>query len=73
LLAGAVWDADAVRDDLRSYVVEHLCDPCAVVCVGGCRWAEWRVLLPGRVALAGVWSGRAGCGSRPWLVGLDPA
>jgi SRSO17 transposase len=24
LLAGAKWDADAVRDDLRGYVVEHL-------------------------------------------------
>ena len=24
LLNGAVWDADAVRDDLRAYVVEHL-------------------------------------------------
>jgi hypothetical protein len=30
LLAGAAWDADAVRDDLRSYVVEHLCDSGAV-------------------------------------------
>jgi SRSO17 transposase len=26
LLNGAVWDADAVRDDLRAYVVEHLGD-----------------------------------------------
>ena len=26
LLARAVWDADAVRDDLRGYVVEHLAD-----------------------------------------------
>jgi SRSO17 transposase len=33
LLAGAVQDADAVRDDLRSYVVEHLCDPGAVLVV----------------------------------------
>jgi SRSO17 transposase len=24
LLAGARWDADAVRDDLRGYVIEHL-------------------------------------------------
>jgi SRSO17 transposase len=24
LLGRAVWDADAVRDDLREYVVEHL-------------------------------------------------
>jgi hypothetical protein len=27
LLARAVWDHDAVRDDLREYVVEHLGDP----------------------------------------------
>ncbi len=26
LLNAAVWDADAVRDDLRAYVVEHLAD-----------------------------------------------
>ncbi len=30
LLAGAKWDADAVRDDLRASVVEHLGDPAAV-------------------------------------------
>jgi SRSO17 transposase len=33
LLNGAVWDADAVRDDLRGYVVEHLGDPDAVLVV----------------------------------------
>ena len=33
LLAGAKWDADAVRDDLRAYVVEHLADPAAVLIV----------------------------------------
>lgn len=27
LLAAAVWDEDGVRDDLRSYVLEHLSDP----------------------------------------------
>lgn len=32
LLAAADWDADAVRDDVRDYVVEHLGDP------GGCWW-----------------------------------
>jgi len=31
LLATARWDADAVRDDLRSYVVEHLDHPGAVL------------------------------------------
>jgi SRSO17 transposase len=33
LLARAVWDEDAVRDDLRDYVVEHLGDPGAVLVV----------------------------------------
>ena len=33
LLARAVWDEDAVRDDLRGYVVEHLRDPGAVLVV----------------------------------------
>src|ERR1700745_2923810 len=33
LLAGACWDAAAVRDDLRGYVVEHLGDPGAVLVV----------------------------------------
>lgn len=30
-LARMRWDADAVRDDLRAYVVEHLGDPEAVL------------------------------------------
>jgi SRSO17 transposase len=33
LLNGARWDAEAVRDDLRGYVVEHLGDPTAVLVV----------------------------------------
>ncbi len=33
LLNGAAWDADAVRDDLRAYVVEHLADPTAVLVI----------------------------------------
>jgi SRSO17 transposase len=33
LLNRAIWDADAVRDDLRSYVVAHLGDPAAVLVV----------------------------------------
>jgi len=33
LLNAAVWDADAVRDDLRDYVAEHLADPEAVLVV----------------------------------------
>lgn len=30
-LSRVLWDADAVRDDLRAYVVEHLADPAAVL------------------------------------------
>ena len=33
LLSRAVWDAEAVRDDLRDYVVDHLGDPGAVLVV----------------------------------------
>ena len=33
LLGRAQWDADALRDDLRSYVVEHLGNPQAVLVV----------------------------------------
>jgi SRSO17 transposase len=33
LLAGAKWDADAVRDDLRAYVLTHLSDPRAVLVI----------------------------------------
>lgn len=33
LLNRAKWDADAVRDDLRDYVVEHLRDEAAVLVV----------------------------------------
>jgi len=33
LIASATWDADAVRDDLRAYVVEHLGDPDGVLIV----------------------------------------
>jgi len=33
LLAGARWDADAVRDDLRGYVIEHLGSTGAVLVV----------------------------------------
>jgi SRSO17 transposase len=33
LLAAADWDADAVRDDLRTYVIEQLGDPAAVLVV----------------------------------------
>jgi SRSO17 transposase len=33
LLGRAAWSADAVRDDLRTYVMEHLGDPDAVLVI----------------------------------------
>jgi SRSO17 transposase len=33
LLSRAKWDADAVRDDLRGYVVDHFADPHAILAV----------------------------------------
>jgi SRSO17 transposase len=33
LLARAMWDEDAVRDDVRAYLVEHLGDPGAVLVI----------------------------------------
>lgn len=33
LLSRAVWDAEAVRDDLRTFVVDHVADPAAVLVV----------------------------------------
>jgi SRSO17 transposase len=33
LLAGAVWDHDGVRDDIRDDLLEHLADPAAVLVV----------------------------------------
>ena len=33
LLSAATWDADAVRDDLRAYVVDHLSDPASGVLI----------------------------------------
>jgi SRSO17 transposase len=33
LLSAAAWDADAVRDDLRAYVVDHLGDPVSGVLI----------------------------------------
>ena len=37
LLARASWDADAVRDDLRDYVVDAFGDPGAILVVDLCR------------------------------------
>jgi SRSO17 transposase len=53
LLAGAVWDHDAVRDDVRDYLVDHLGDPAAVLVVdetGNCKKGTTTVdhPVPGR-------------------------
>jgi SRSO17 transposase len=57
LLAGAKWDADAVRDDLRGYVVEHVGDPRAVLVID-----ETGFLKQGRksVGVKRQYSGTAG-------------
>lgn len=57
LLGRAVWEADAVRDDLRQYVVDHLADPEAVLVVD-----ETGFLKKGRhsVGVARQYSGTAG-------------
>jgi SRSO17 transposase len=33
LLASAVWDTDGVRDDLRTYALEHLGNQSAIVVI----------------------------------------
>lgn len=57
LLGRAVWEADAVRDDLRQYVVDHLADPEAVLVVD-----ETGFLKKGRhsAGVARQYSGTAG-------------
>ncbi|MEO7068969.1 MAG: IS701 family transposase [Nostocoides sp.] len=57
LLMSAGWDAHAVRDDVRDYVVEHLGDPCGVLVVD-----ETGFLKKGTksVGVARMYSGTAG-------------
>jgi hypothetical protein len=52
LLRTARWDADAVRDDLRAYEVEHL---------GGVCWRYWRCCPQSSVSTDDT--GRAGGGN----------
>jgi SRSO17 transposase len=57
LLRTARWDAEAVRDELRAYVVEHLSDPAAVLVI-----AETGFVKKGTksVGVARQYSGTAG-------------
>lgn len=57
LLGRAVWEADEVREDLRTYVVRHLGDPAAVLIVD-----ETGFLKKGRhsVGVQRQYSGTAG-------------
>jgi hypothetical protein len=57
LLAAARWDADAVRDDVRAYVVEHLGSADAVLVVDLCRCRNYAEV-------------RAAWGERAWRGGL---
>jgi DDE superfamily endonuclease len=50
LLAGAKWDADAVRDDRRASVLEHLSDPRAVLVMDETGFLETRDEVGGRQA-----------------------
>jgi SRSO17 transposase len=62
LLAGARWDADAVRDDVRGYVVEHLGSPDAVLVVdetGDLYLPRSWTADPPRCAAAGIPEGTA--------------
>jgi SRSO17 transposase len=56
LLAGARWDADAVRDDVRGYVVDHLGSPDAVLVVD-----ETGDVMKGRAAVILSFSVDRGC------------
>src|SRR2546426_5482265 len=38
LLSSAIWDTDGVRDDLRTYALEHLGNHAAIVVIDGTRF-----------------------------------
>ncbi len=57
LLRSADWDVDAVRDDVRDYVVEHLADPQAVLIVDDTGFLKKGVKSAG---VARQYSGTAG-------------
>lgn len=59
LLASADWDAEAVRDDVRGYVVEQLGDPGGVLIFDLCRERDYAE-KPSKVTVV------AGFGGRPF-------
>src|SRR5918998_553744 len=66
-LARMRWDADAVRDDLRVYVVEHLGDPGAVLVLDETGFVKKGVKSAG---VQRQYSGTAGGGGRAGGGGL---
>src|SRR5258708_35550543 len=64
LLGSAVWGMDGVRDDLRSYTLEHLGQESAILVIDetsspkrGRKWAGWACSIVDRRARGGTGSG----------------
>jgi SRSO17 transposase len=62
LLSRARWDADGVRDDVRSYVVEQLGDPGAVLVVDLCRSWNYAEAPAACGECCWPWASEWGCG-----------
>jgi SRSO17 transposase len=62
LLSRARWDADGVRDDVRSYVVEQLGDPGAVLVVDLCRSWNYAEVPAACGGCCWPWASEWGCG-----------
>src|SRR4051794_41798573 len=67
LLRWADWDVDAVRDDVRDYVVEHLADPQGVLIVDDTGFLKKGVKSAG---VARQYSGTAGRGGECQVGGV---
>ena len=59
LLNSASWDADLVRDDLRTYILERLGDPNAILVVAAHEFSQARQKV-GRGQTAVLWNHRTG-------------
>ena len=62
LLSRARWDAGGVRDDVRSYVVEQLGDPGAVLVVDLCRSWNYAEVPAACGECCWPWASEWGCG-----------